>query len=95
LIRGAGVTIKKANMIAGTQKAPDYTGYVDYGFGVGYGVGYGYGVYSINNNDFYNHQVTQQAHAVGMTQHVSNLEQVDNLTTAIRRAMTERYMIEF
>jgi hypothetical protein len=95
LIRGAGVVIKKANMVAGTQKAPDYTVNTNYGYGVGYGYGYGYGTWSINNNDFYNQQVKQQAAATGMTQHVSNLEQVDNLTTAIRRAMTERYKIEF
>ena len=95
LIRGAGVAIKKANMVAGTQKAPDYTVNTNYGFGVGYGYGYGYGTWSINNNDFYNQQVKQQAAATGMTQHVSNLEQADNLTTAIRRAMTERYKIEF
>jgi hypothetical protein len=92
LIRGAGVAIKRANMVAGTQKAPDRT---VTGYGVGYGYGYGYGVASINNNDFYNQQVKQVAAAQGMTQHVSNLEQVDNLTTAIRRAMTERYKIEF
>jgi len=95
LIRGAGVAIKKANMAASTQKAPDYTVNTNYGFGVGYGYGYGYGAYSVNNNDFYNQQVAQQAHVQGMTQHVSNLEQVDNLTTAIRREMTERYRIEF
>ena len=95
LIRGAGVAIKKANMVAGTQKAPDRTVTGNYGYGVGYGGGYAYGAYSINNNDFYNQQVTQQAHAAGMTQHVSNLEEVDNLTKSIRRTMTERYKIEF
>ena len=95
LIRGAGVAIKKANMVAGTQKAPDYTVNTNYGFGVGYGYGYGYGTSSINNNDFYNQQVKQQAAATGMTQHVGNLEQVDNLTVTIRRAMTEKYKIEF
>jgi hypothetical protein len=95
LMRGAGVTIKNAFMQASTQKAPDYTVNSNFGYGVGYGYGYGYGAVSINNNDFYNQQVRQQAAVTGMTQHVGNLEQIDNMTTAIRRAMTERYKIEF
>ena len=95
LIRGAGVAIKKANMVAGTMRAPDYTVNTNFGYGVGYGYGYGFGAYSVNSNEFYNQQIVQQAHAEGMTAHVSNLEMVDNLTTAIRRKMTERYQIEF
>ncbi len=95
LLRGAGITIRKANIVAGTQIAPDVTTTASAGFGVGYGGGYGYGAYSINNNEFYNQQVWQQAHATGITQHISNLEQIDNLTRAIRRAMTERYQVEF
>jgi hypothetical protein len=95
LMRGAGVTIKNAFMQASTQKAPDYTVNSNFGYGVGYGYGYGYGAVSINNNDFYNQQVRQQASVTGMTQHVGNLEQIDNMTTAIRRNMTERYGIEF
>jgi hypothetical protein len=86
LIRGAGVAIKNANMVAGAQKMPNTA----YGY-----VGYGYAGYSINDNSGYNAVLTRQAHAAGMEQHVGNLEQVDNLTTAIRRAMTERYKIEF
>ncbi len=86
LIRGAGVAIKNANMVAGAQKMPNTA----YGY-----VGYGYAAYSINDNSGYNAVLSRQAHAAGMEQHVGNLEQVDNLTTAIRRAMTERYNIEF
>jgi hypothetical protein len=95
LIRGAAVTIKKANMTAATMLAPDYTVNSNFGMGVGYGYGYGFGAYSINSNQAYNQQVIQQGHAEGMTAHVSNLEQVDNLTTAVRRKMTEKYQIEF
>lgn len=95
LLRGAGMTIKKANMEASTQKANDISVNTNYGYGVGYGGGYLYGAYSVNNNDFYNHQVEQQARVTGMTQHISNLEEIDNRTKAMRRAMTERYKIEF
>jgi hypothetical protein len=95
LIRGAGVAIKKANMVAGTMRAPDYTVSSNFGYGVGYGGGFGFGAYSVNSNEFYNQQIVQQAHAEGMTYHVVNLEQVDNLTTAIRRKMTEKYQIDF
>jgi hypothetical protein len=87
LIRGAGLAIKNANMVAGAEKMPTYTGYA-------YG-GYGYGVVGINNNSGYNAVLTRQAHAAGMEQHVGNLGQVDDLTEAIRRQMTERYKIEF
>lgn len=95
LIRGAAVTIKKAHMVASTQRAPDVTVTGNYGYGVGYGGGYAYGAYSINNNEFYNQQVKQQANVTGMSQHIGNLEQIDNLTRNVRRTMTERYKIEF
>jgi hypothetical protein len=30
-----------------------------------------------------------------MTQHLNNLEQIQNMTAAMRRKMTEKYQVEF
>lgn len=87
LIRGAGLTIKNVNMAAGAQKLPQRTGYAY--------AGYGYAGYSINDNSAYNMTLNRQARAAGMTQHLGNLAQIDNLTGEIRRVMTERYKVEF
>lgn len=87
LIRGAGQAIRSANVAAGGQKATQASS-SSY-------VGYGYASYSFNDNTAYNEGLTNQAHAAGMQQHLTNMQQVDNLTADIRRQMTERYMIEF
>lgn len=91
LIRGAGLAIRSANVAAGGQRA---TGSTTYAFGA-YGYGYGYGGVYFNDNTAYNEGLMQQAHAQGMQQHLSNMQQVDTLTADIRRKMTEKYMIEF
>ena len=49
----------------------------------------------MNNNVAYNQALTNQAHAEGMQQHLSNMQQVDTLTAEIRRKMTQKYMVEF
>lgn len=87
LIRGAGQAIRSANVAAGGQKATQATS--------SRYVGYGYASYSFNDNTAYNEGLTNQAHAAGMQQHLTNMQQVDNFTAEIRRLMTERYMIEF
>jgi hypothetical protein len=87
LLRGAAVAIKSANVAAGGQKAVQ-------GSSSSY-VGYYYSGYSFNDNSAYNESLTRQAHAEGMQQHVSNMQQIDNQTAEIRRAMTQKYMIEF
>ena len=47
------------------------------------------------DNTAYNESLTRQAHAEGMQAHLTNMQQVDTLTSQIRRQMTERYQIEF
>ncbi len=87
LIRGAGQAIRSANVAAGGQKATQASS--------SRSIGYGYSSYSFNDNTAYNEGLERQAHAEGMQQHLTNMQQVDNLTAEIRRQMTERYMIEF
>ncbi|MBI3864748.1 MAG: hypothetical protein HY290_22960 [Planctomycetia bacterium] len=86
LIRGAGAAIRTANVAAGGQKAVAATSSTWYGYGGGF---------SFNDNSEYNSSLERQAHAQGMQQHVTNMEQVDNLTAEIRRSMTDKYQIEF
>jgi len=45
--------------------------------------------YSFNDNTADNEPLTRQAHAEGMQQHVSKIQQIDNQTAEIRRAMTQ------
>lgn len=76
LIRGAGNTIRQANISAGGQR-------------------YGGTGYSLREAVSYSAQVTAGARAQGMSGHVQALTNVDQLTANVRRAMTERYQIEF
>lgn len=87
LLRGAGVTIRSANVAAGGQKATQATSYRS--------VGYYGSSFSFNDNTAYNESLERQAHAQGMQAHLSNMEQVDTMTADIRRKMTQKYMIEF
>jgi hypothetical protein len=88
LLRGAGVTIRSANVAAGGQKATQASSSVNYGGWYG-------GGWSFNDNTAYNESLERQAHAQGMQAHLTNMEQVDTLTADIRRKMTEKYMVEF
>jgi len=87
LLRGAAVAIRSANVAAGGQKATQASS--------SRSVGYAFSSYSFNDNTAYNESLTNQAHAEGMQQHLTNMQQVDTMTADIRRLMTERYMIEF
>jgi hypothetical protein len=86
LIRGAGLAIRSANVATGGQKAVSSSSYFYGGY---------YGGFAVNNNVAYNQALTNQAHAEGMQQHLSNMQQVDTLTAEIRRKMTQKYMVEF
>ena len=85
LLRGAGTTIRQANIAVGPQRHRG-AGY-DYGSG-----GYGYGINDVSSSS---RQLTAEATAQGMKQHTQNLTTTDQLTADIRRKMTQRYQIEF
>lgn len=90
LLRDSGNTIRNANMAAATEKVPSYTGYVNYGNGY-----WGSGSWAINDNRAYNINVDQRARQAGMSQYFANLKVIEDMTASVRRAMTEKYQIEF
>lgn len=85
LLRGAGTTIRQANIAVGPQR-PRGGGYD------GYGGSYGYDLNDVSSG---NRQLTAEATAQGMKQHTQNLTTIDQRTAQLRRTMTQRYQIEF
>lgn len=80
LLRGSGTAMREANLQAGASKARSSSG-SDY--------------YAVNDTAAYNAQLHAQARAKGTGEYLKNLEDIDNKTAAIRRAMTEKYKSEF
>ena len=82
LMRGAGVIIRESNIQAGATiiASPTYSRR---------------GRYAVNNNAGYNAAMQSQARAKGIRAYLSNLKEIDNETSSIRRAMTTKYDVEF
>jgi hypothetical protein len=81
LLRGSGRAIRDANLSLGASRSRPA---IDYD-----------GIYAVNDNAPYDAELQAQARAKGTGAYLDNLKEIDSLTAEIRRAMTEKYKIEF
>jgi hypothetical protein len=87
--RAMSLAEKSANVSAGVRKSAVYTGY-SYS---GYGDGYGY--YSYTNGGLAKSQIDRQEKSVATKMRFESAKELDDATADIRRAMTQKYGVEF
>lgn len=93
LLRGAGLTIRNTNLQAGVQKIGNQTTTV--GGAVANPYSGTTGFVNLYSPTHINEKITQQARQTGMSAHLKNMSQIDQMTADVRRDMTMRYQIEF
>jgi hypothetical protein len=102
LLRGSGLEIRNVNMQAATMtdKSMVTAGGGGYGYGYGWGGG-GWGLPSAGYNagaaarDTANLQVKSQQNLAAQGAYLEAMGKIDQITPQVRRAMTQKYNIEF
>ena len=96
LLRNNALTMRTTSIKAGQVKAGQELsqGVSVYGGG-GYGYGGGYDYYDPNSSADYQRVIDAQARGAGYMDYRSMLTTVDKLTAEIRRAMTEKFNLQF
>ncbi len=96
LLRGNALNIRKGNIVAGKERAEEGGSNDSYGGGY-YGGGYYGNGYGSNTNSVVDQQRVISARARGnaYANYRETLNQIDQLTAAMRREMTDKYQIQF
>jgi len=90
-LRGNMVAMQQSNIKMGTQAVVDGAGNPQYGYYGGYGNGYGGNYYDANSTSTY----TAVAQGQGNFMYRELIAQIDAMEAEIRRAMTEKYKVQF
>ena len=98
LLRNNALTIRGGNIAAGSVKAQEglSSGY-SYGYSYGgYGGGYGgYGYYDPNTSSDYQRVTDVKARGAANADYRSTLSRIDMMTSDVRRAMTDKFKVQF
>ncbi len=92
LLRGNALTIRKGNMAAGATKAQEG---LSSGYSYSWGYGYGSAYYNPNTSADYKRVTDVQTMTTAYADYASVLSQIDQMSAEIRRAMTEKYKVQF